>query len=494
MAVRDDSVVRGGLIACIIALVLSLAANVYAFMSANWARQEAAEAKTAKGNSDQALIQSQDKIGLLSAMIGSKQVTDAQMQQYRSSIGEDGEIKPIVTQFETDMTALPADQPKTYRALPELLNKTVRDRNTQLADLRSRNNQLIEENKSVIDRETKARQSAEMDRDARTQELAQAREEFNTFRQDMIKQKEDLNDQLQRKIDEFEAFRTEAQNRQNKLLADNSKLQDTVNLQRDELALLRREEFEAPQGRVTNVLRGGQVVWINLGSADGLRPGVSFSVLGQDEIRVSDARPKAQLEVTRIGGAHLAEARVVYSRDVRDPVLENDKIYSPMWSPGRPVKFALAGTLDLNGDGIDDSKKLRGLIEASGGEVVAQIDAGGNRNGGLTKDTRWLVVGDVPEASGGDDDRSRQLANAVSAIGQFKAEADRLGVGEIGLDKLMGYLKNANESLTIPIGRSAGEDAVKPIAEPGVQKRWMDAVSDLYQKDRQNPNGGPSGP
>jgi hypothetical protein len=224
-------------------------------------------------------------------------------------------------------------------------------------------------------------------------------------------------------------------------------------------------------------------VWINLGSADGLRPGVSFSVLGQDEIRVSEAKPKAQLEVTRIGGAHLAEARVVYARDVRNPVIENDKIYSPMWSPGRPVRFALAGTLDLDGDGVDDSKRLRGLIESSGGEVVAQIDAAGNRSGGLTKDTRWLVMGDVPEATGGDDDRSRQLSNAVAAIGQFKAEADRLGVGQIGIDKLLGYLKNANEALTIPLGRSAGEDALRPQAEPGSQKRWVESVSELYMRE-----------
>ena len=125
------------------------------------------------------------------------------------------------------------------------------------------------------------------------------------------------------------------------------------------LAEIQGVDVQDFQGKIVEVSKGGDTVYINLGRADGLRPSVRFGVVNSDESRVTDAQPKARIEVVEVisGSEHLSRCKVLSDR-TPITILRGDSIYSPAWQPGRKVEFALAGKLDINGDGIDDRETI----------------------------------------------------------------------------------------------------------------------------------------
>ena len=88
---------------------------------------------------------------------------------------------------------------------------------------------------------------------------------------------------------------------------------------------------------------------------------------------MSAAAKKASIEVTQVLGDHLAEARV-YDDKVADPIVPGDKIYTPLWTPGEKRHFALAGFMDVNGDGKNDIQAVKDMIAINGGVVDCYID------------------------------------------------------------------------------------------------------------------------
>ena len=43
---------------------------------------------------------------------------------------------------------------------------------------------------------------------------------------------------------------------------------------------------------------------------------------------------KAKVQVTKILGDHVAQARVLGEPSFRNPLVQGDKLYSPFWAPG----------------------------------------------------------------------------------------------------------------------------------------------------------------
>ena len=140
----------------------------------------------------------------------------------------------------------------------------------------------------------------------------------------------------------------------------------------------------------------GKTTWINLGWADGLRRLTSFSVYPAASVDLKKATEKASVEVSQVLGDHLAEARITKDSDT-DPILPHDKIATSVWSPGDRRHFALAGTMDLHGDGRNSIKEVRNIIVMGGGVVDAEQD-GKRIVGQITIHTNCLVLGDPPDA------------------------------------------------------------------------------------------------
>ena len=184
-------------------------------------------------------------------------------------------------------------------------------------------------------------------------------------------------------------------------------------------------------------------VWINLGESDGLRPQVTFTIFSSDQDDALTSVQKATIEVTRILSAKMAEARIT-SDIATDPILEGDKIYSQIWNPGRQVSFAIAGIIDMDGDGRNDIDELKSVIRLSNGVVDASPGADGKVDGEITSKTRYLILGDFPEAARLDDERR--------SWDLMSKEADTYGVEPIQLHEFLQLIGWKSHRNTVPLG------------------------------------------
>jgi hypothetical protein len=187
-------------------------------------------------------------------------------------------------------------------------------------------------------------------------------------------------------------------------------------------------------------------VWINLGSADALRRQVTFSVFDADRTDPAKADQKGSIEVTRILGDHMAEARIT-SDDVRNPILTGDRIYSQVWHRGKQLRFALTGVMDLNDDGTNDIQLARDLVELNGGVVDAYLDDDGKVVGEMTVNTRYLVLGKFPEEG--------HRAAMQRGFQQMSEDAKTNGVEIITLDKFLNQVGYAPTDRVVELDESA---------------------------------------
>ena len=197
-----------------------------------------------------------------------------------------------------------------------------------------------------------------------------------------------------------------------------------------------RGVFQQFQGKITEVENDGDIVFINLGKADALRPRVRFGVVDSSVERVADAKPKAQIEVVEVltTSEHLSRCKVLAIRG-SSTIQKGDLIYSPAWHPGKKVEFALIGKMDMDGDGEDDRETVKAMIESNGGLVTLDLPPDGKVTGELTMDTRWLVIGED--------------VNTLDQGGLLQAKAKWFGISRINLNKLSGWLRGSN-AIVIP--------------------------------------------
>lgn len=204
-------------------------------------------------------------------------------------------------------------------------------------------------------------------------------------------------------------------------------------------------ETEVADGRITSTNQTTDRVYINLGRADSLRPQITFSVHGRNVANVAKAKPKAKIIVTRLlSDPHMAEARVV-EEDIANPIIRGDRLFTPAWSPGRKIRFAFAGTVDMDGDGRGDMRRIRDLVAINNGIVDASPDENGNMVGMITTNTRYLVVGEAKlKNNAAIDARS-------AAIDQARAN----GVEQLSVVEFLDMMGWKNSRRTITLGRGA---------------------------------------
>jgi hypothetical protein len=61
------------------------------------------------------------------------------------------------------------------------------------------------------------------------------------------------------------------------------------------------------------------------------------------------------------------------------------------------MRFALAGSLDIDGDGSDDRVKIRQLITIAGAKIDAEVLPDGSEQGAITVETNYFVRGAHPD-------------------------------------------------------------------------------------------------
>jgi hypothetical protein len=477
MVARDDSVIRGSLIASLILLVLSLALNFFFWRYGNLQSIEVERVNASLANTNDALRKKTSQADLMKAMLGFGEINEATFEQLRESVGGDPDMEAIERRFVQDMAYFgpEVDQAnRNYPALPEFLVNAIRSRNDQYIQAVVESTTVRTQADSDVDNSRKAQQEAERNRDNALVKLETATTEFTEVRDRMKKDGEQMKDSVNKTVGDFQKFRKIAADEKSKLTSESSNLKITIESQRQELSRLRRDEFEYVQGEIQYVVPPGELVLINLGSADSLRAGVQFGVIAADSFNLQDAPVKATIEVIKILNTNTAQARVIGKPSYRNPLIAGDKIYSPFWAPGRKVRIALAGDIDIDGDARSDVEQLRSMIKLAGAEVAAVISPNGGIEGKLDSSIRFLVVGEQPEVSGLAPDPAD--ASAVAKLGEFKARAVELGITVIPAWKLQAYLKTINDSVTTPLGSAVRADDFPPEPARGTSGRDVGSV------------------
>lgn len=411
-------------------------------------------------------------------------LSDTDIQNMEAQFKDDEKLSQVEKDYKEAMQLFPpqtAPKDRTLIKLPRTLVNGIRIVNSDLGTARDEIAALQAKLAAVTKTETEARQAAVAAKLKAEQDLQAARQSHTTERDRLNKEKESA-------IQSFNDYRGTVE-QEKKVLRDNITSLTNANAQQkvtiDSLAEKVREyeniNFESPQGKIVKVLDGGRTIWINLGKADGLQPGVPFAIIDESSVRAAEAEPKAMCQVTRIVSDGLCVAELTVPSDYSNPVVTGDKVYSLAWRAGIKRKFALVGMMDVNGDRRDDVEQVKQLILRSGGEIDAHMDINGTVNGpGISHNTTILVLGTdtVFNANVGTELGAQQKAKQAMYT-KFISKARQYSMTEISLDKLLGYLQNQEGDRTIPLGNRISADNF-PIKEEQNPPVSSGKVSELF--------------
>jgi hypothetical protein len=486
MVARDDSVIRGSLIACLIFLVLALALNFFLWRWGDTQSQEAVASSDRLRTVNDRVTELDTQVRVLKAMLGRGSFTEAELTEMRQTVAGDPEMQAVQDQFTKDMSYFTADveaQDKNYTKLPEYLVTSIRAQNDNYANSREEVTKVSVDAENKVKAAEAEKQIAETQRDEANKKVVMLNTQFEEDRARMKLENEETKDKLAKASQDLNAARKAAADKEKVLASKIRNLQATIESQKLQLNQLRQDKYETIQGVVRFVADGGNLVTINLGSADALRPGVTFGVFDEEDARrLEDAEVKASIQVIQVQGPHLALARVIARPAVKNPIIPGDKIYSPYWAPGRVVKIALAGDIDIDGDGKPDNDVLKGQIKAAGAEVAAEITSSGTV-GNLDASIRFMVVGEDPELSeSADPDRAEANAAAVRILGEAKAKATELGLTVIPGWKLQAYMKAIDDTITTPFGSATRGEDFQKVGPSDVGSRLPSTLPEIYKR------------
>jgi hypothetical protein len=444
MAARQDQGLVFTLIAFVILFIIAFVAAYVGWKSYGESQQQVAELTNQKNNADTAVRNSTDQIQSLRKKIG---------------LGENDNLDDVEKTFKEDMQRFGGnfdESRQSYRNILEYLakeNEAISSREVDAKEqLKEVKDRLLaveaEKEKQVVQFETQMNQAKE--------DAAAERGRFENDRKALEATKKELVDNLDKQDARYEA-QLAGINAQLKELTD--KLTKSERAKENLLAEVSKssESFEVPDGRISWVNQNG-TVWINLGAADSLRRQITFSVFDADQQDPAKADQKGSIEVTRLLGDHMAEARIT-SDDPRNPILTGDQIYSQVWHRGKKLRFALTGIIDLDGDGRSDMKLARDLIELNGGAVDAYLADDGTVEGQISVNTRYLVLGEFPEQA-----NQVKLQNGWN---NMNVDAQTEGVEKITLDKFLNQIGYAPDDRMVQLGAGARAADFPPQPESG---------------------------
>ena len=380
-------------------------------------------------------------------------------QELKKMLGyaDDEKIETIQTQFEDDKKLYGESVPeenRNYRELPVYLTNAVRSLGAKLNQASETELQLKQEKAQELTAERARTKQAEEQlkevMDKRLEELAN----FNKEKDDWTAITKQLQDD-RRKLDEQ---LSETKQALEEKIAQQATEVKSLSLKNRSLAReldeFKDQSFETPDGKIVWVNQRGRTVQLDLGRADGLQRQVSFSVFDVDENNLAKAKKKGSIEVTRVLDDHRAEARIT-DDDFANPVVPGDVVYSPIWQPGNSMRFALAGFMDIDGDGASDRNLVKNIIEMNGGTVDAEVSRDKGRSGELSIRTRFLVLGEKPRitenaAAGASDAEIIEYSRIIE-------EAKQLGVQQMPVERLLSDLGYRGSAKTVALGKNARE-------------------------------------
>ncbi|MGE3808309.1 MAG: hypothetical protein AB7K24_26915, partial [Gemmataceae bacterium] len=168
---------------------------------------------------------------------------------------------------------------------------------------------------------------------------------------------------------------------------------------------------------------------------------------------ISSNTRKAAVEILDVLQPHLASARIIdVVKPGTDPVLEGDLLFNPSWSPNMKKHIAIAGLIDLTGDGLDDTQEFIRNVEKQDVVVDGYLDL---REEDLTKEdafkgemsfkTDYLVLGQLPEIDQGlalraNDPRLARSQQVVVRLSELQSQAGLKGITIVPARRFMALI------------------------------------------------------
>ena len=347
------------------------------------------------------------------------------------------------------------DESKFYHPALEFLGNTLNERTAELVAARLTIQQEKDEREKVEGAKQKQVTEAEENARKAQADLVAAKTEFDAERKRMLEDADDLKRQIKEKTDAMTELAETTKKKEDELTSENKKLTSyNTSLVEKNQALDPTSDSDVADGKVVWVDQRSRTAYINVGQADGLRRQTMFSVVAGDEQVGREQHTKGRLEVTDVLGPHFAEARIIDDK-LTDPLVTGDKIYTPLWQPGRSEGFGIIGTIDLDNDGSDDREMVRDLIRLAGGRVDAEDTPDGKQIGKLSINTRYLIEGEPP------------AANAEKAYTKMQFDARQIGVRLIPVPKFLDMVGWKNQKQTLLFGRRGNANDVPPDQRDG---------------------------
>jgi hypothetical protein len=353
-----------------------------------------------------------------------------------------------------------ADVDRNYRALVAHVNTELVTANNSIAEVTAQKKELADKLAAEEDATKKAIAEYTTTIAKVTQDAQAQQKQFDADREQMKTENGELNTKFEDTRKRFDDLTRTSSVQITTLTEQLAKLQRILELMNVEKNRVTAAN-EVPDGKVNWVNQRTRSVWINVGSDDGLRQQMAFSIYADVTANPAEAPSKGKIEVTRLMGPHMAEARIVED-DLSNPIMPGDRIFSPTWEPGRAEHFALAGNIDINNDGSDDRQMLRNLIIANGGVIDEEIALDGTKTGEMSINTKYLVLGKPPKA-----EKDSPMLQGWSDI---HGEANTLGIKTIDVYEFLDYMGYEPQERTVGLGAKSKSSDFKPRLPEGVQR------------------------
>ena len=380
-----------------------------------------------------------------------------------------GASKSDMSKFGKDLTGTTYQQ--TLQKLREALDAAS-------ADVGSKTTAIAALQKELTDQRT--RLSAQVDTHRTAQEKAEADlRNLVATKDEKMAAKQTENDRFKADVNQLTgelAQEKEGREKQVKKFQDDlTQLEKRIDILKDKNNVLSGERFEQADGLIAGVNTSSKTVVIDLGEADQLKKGMTFSVYPKDnralgaeldELKANvdqsykdqkigvgerDDRKqvlnftgmKGKISVTRLLGPHSAEARII-EEDLYRPMVRGDVIYTPIWSPGLVEKISIIGDIDLDGDGKSDREQFHQLMAASGVVIDNEINDAGERipaEGKITVQTKFLVLGNIPDRADivGENEKAR-VDKIEKHRKEMYDEARKNGVRVVKLNDFLAHI------------------------------------------------------
>lgn len=336
-----------------------------------------------------------------------------------------------------------ADLEKEWAAARESWEKAEKDKEKAQGDVKAMKDKLAEAQASFAQERQKLIDSAKKDLD-RIEAQADG----------LRKQLEDAgkkNEELQAKIDQMQQSNAKAVATKDKDLQDLQRRLEKVEAAAPKAVVV--QDFNRPKGKVVLIDKTGQMPYINLGSADNVKPQLTFAIHGVGPDGKPSKQSKGSLEVVYVVGDHLSQCRITQLVDqAREPVVRGDLLFNPAWEPTMKQHVAVAGIIDLMGDlhkerPAEVKRALQEFIRTLENQNII-VDAWLDpedlslKGKGLTRQTDFLVVGDTPEFEAGraikpEDLKSKNKDTMIGKMTELEQQAAKIGVKVVRLKDFM---------------------------------------------------------